>query len=274
MKKSYSYQDCYHILGLDLNSDWTTLRRTYKKLIQKWHPDRFADGTKEKLAAEGKIKTINIAYKQIHAFYRKKNTLPLARLEPELNSDTTSSFTDSPVKKQKVTETPIKRSTQSKPKTKPEVNKRTRFSIRMGVSTIVVLGSFYYYATESFHPEKPQIINNTQILPTSQHINTQHLTSKKHLSDSLTFDKKIPASNEIQEAADTSLKIKNTYFTNGSSISDVINIQGAPTKTEGDTWFYGDSEVHFIEGKVTYWIRKPQNPLKARMTINTSKTTK
>ena len=54
-------------------------------------------------------------------------------------------------------------------------------------------------------------------------------------------------------------------FSIGSSLGEVILIQGEPSKVEGDTWFYGKSKVEFSNGVVSNWYRDPANPLNAVM---------
>lgn len=58
MKKDY-----YEILGVDSNASIDDIKRAYKKLALKWHPDRWTSGTEEeKKTAEEKFKEIAEAY--------------------------------------------------------------------------------------------------------------------------------------------------------------------------------------------------------------------
>ncbi|MGD8926421.1 MAG: hypothetical protein PVG20_06210, partial [Thioalkalispiraceae bacterium] len=54
------------------------------------------------------------------------------------------------------------------------------------------------------------------------------------------------------------------YFTYGDTAGRVFEIQGVPTKTKGDIWYYGNSEVHFQEGRVKSWYVAEGNRLKAK----------
>ena len=56
MKKSKNY---YQILGVDRNADQNTLKKSYRKLCMKWHPDKNKDNQK---IAEEKFKEITEAY--------------------------------------------------------------------------------------------------------------------------------------------------------------------------------------------------------------------
>jgi molecular chaperone DnaJ len=56
-------KDFYEILGVDKNVTDDELKRVYRKLCVKWHPDKWANGTdEEKKNAETKFKEISEAY--------------------------------------------------------------------------------------------------------------------------------------------------------------------------------------------------------------------
>lgn len=54
------------------------------------------------------------------------------------------------------------------------------------------------------------------------------------------------------------------FFTYGDSPGKVFEVQGIPTRTVGDIWFYGNSEVHFNKGVVVSWYNSPAHPLKVK----------
>jgi hypothetical protein len=53
-------------------------------------------------------------------------------------------------------------------------------------------------------------------------------------------------------------------FGAGSSMEEVIAIQGAPTHVEDNVWHYGQSRVMFLNGAVLSWVQHPHHPLKTR----------
>lgn len=56
-------KDFYKILGVDKNADTETIKKAYKKLALKWHPDRFSNASeKEQKEAEEKFKEISEAH--------------------------------------------------------------------------------------------------------------------------------------------------------------------------------------------------------------------
>jgi len=273
MNKNDSYKDCYRILGISPSCSWPDLRKTYKKSIQKWHPDRFDDDSKEKEVAIDKIKSINIAYKQIHKYYQDNGTLPPVE-EPTRAKPTKKEPAARP-------ETPTKPQTStpgSAARKKPAGSKKTSKATYIS-STILLttLGASYYFFADNFYLEKTKTTQSNISLsnqagqphPSSSDINSTEKPAMplKHLKDNLTLETPTENTQLIQKSPYENPQLE-AFFTSGSSIADVIDIQGAPTKTEGDVWFYGNSEVHFKNGEVSYWVRSAKNPLKARMTFN------
>ena len=55
-------KDLYMILGVNRNSTIDEIRREYKKLVLKWHPDKHNETEEKKIFAEKKFKEINSAY--------------------------------------------------------------------------------------------------------------------------------------------------------------------------------------------------------------------
>lgn len=57
--------DYYRILQVDKNAKDEDLKKAYRKLAMKWHPDKNPNNKKE---AEAKFKQISEAYEVIHLF--------------------------------------------------------------------------------------------------------------------------------------------------------------------------------------------------------------
>lgn len=256
MEKSQSLKDCYDVLNINIDCNWDDLKKSYRRLIQKCHPDRFKDENDKEVATK-KLKDLNIAYKQLSNYYRKHGTLPLsipAPTEHNKNQSNRKKDTVPPAKKQ-----PLQ--TQRK-KTLPLVLiiifiPVTGIFIYPNLDSIVI--SFYdlfesqdkYQATKNKEPKKSNPVTSTyktdEISPYQDSFGNEQLTN--------------------------TLKKENKFFTYGSTIGEVILIQGPPEKIEGEIWYYGESEVHFKDGLVIDWFRNSNNPLKALALPEPSKET-
>jgi tetratricopeptide (TPR) repeat protein len=55
------------VLGLKNNTTQEEIKKSYRKLVKIWHPDRFTE-THQKLEAEAKLKQINEAYEALESY--------------------------------------------------------------------------------------------------------------------------------------------------------------------------------------------------------------
>jgi len=281
MKKSYSFKDCYNILNLTPDTSWYEIRRAYKKLIQKWHPDRYEANSKEKSAADTKIKAINIAYDQIHQYYRNNNnTLPQIETLHKPNEAAVNKTSDEVPHNTTAPPSTNNSQVDTKPRNKDATQKK-QFRKKRTIPvertyfrkliTITMLGSIYYLFADDIHS---LMINKKNTDENSQasfidinEKNTPQTTTKTHLEDNLVIEPYKHFAPSEQTAPKPIEPYDDVFFTSGSSIADVINIQGIPSRTDGDTWYYGDSIVYFKNGAVTHWVRSVQTPLKAKIVI-------
>ena len=247
MKNTQSYKIYYQTLNVEFDCNWKELRTGYKKAIQKWHPDRFEDGTEEKSAANEKIKAINIAYNHISSYYRENGSLPTIDTKPTERIQT-----------KKAPSTPsegsIDKKTYIKHKPKAPLHRSRNNTVNNSIFiiTTVSIGAYIYFSNDFDEPSKKlESMTNKEIMLDLESSTLKHNT---YIGDS----------HKIEQKQSTST-IKTFYFTKGSSIGDVINAQGLPTETNGDIWFYGDSEVHFKQGKVSHWVRSTNTPLKIKL---------
>jgi len=269
MNKVYSDDDCYRILTVESDCKWEELRKAYKLQIKKWHPDRFHDNETQKLLAEEKIKHINAAYKQLLDYFRKYGELP----------------TTDPAVRVQVTSTRIKpessiqstEATANRFELKPNKTK-TWFSARHLVITLITLFLVYLLFSQNSYTTNPHITNASKkpVAPTKINTLNQNTGNDLLASPENTNGLTITTNNSFlknnlehlipEQKADEPIT-KTDYFTYGSTIGDVISVQGTPDKVEGRTLHYKASEIYFSEGVVVGWKRDSSHHLKARITL-------
>jgi len=262
MKQLYTYDDCYKILKSNPNYSWKQIRKAYKLQIQSWHPDRFSEGTtEEKNAAEIKVKKINKAYQQLSNYYRKNGNLPSTLKQSQDNSSyrTQKNTPQSDHQTQsKPSPSDIPFHTEVKQQKKPAYDYKL-FSLRRIIAISIAIFLIYYL----YNTPMERISTHLQFHKADDSNNIKNLDYNIAISppqNNLNQPPKTSQNNQINEA-----NIEPKVFTYGSSMSDVIMIQGVPTKTDGDIWYYGKSTVHFQNGSVKYWTRKPGTPLHAEI---------
>lgn len=66
----------YRQLELNDRADWETARAHYRRLVNLWHPDRFAHRPRERAHAQQQFIKLTISYNALRNFYRKNHRLP------------------------------------------------------------------------------------------------------------------------------------------------------------------------------------------------------
>ena len=249
MKQHYTYAECYRILDVNPVCSRDELRRAYKLQIHHWHPDKFADKSAEKNTADDKIKCITTAHQQLVIYYREHGKLPL----PE-TADAPRKLPQPEVKERK--RAPINHSTQhstrhstqrSRQPPRP-ANKSSGIAPILGAMIVVVVLVWFYAPSEQLEPGLKQVKPLT--------------VSNSNKAETLS----IAAQPVLAQQLVTAPVVAEEFITYGSSIGEVISIQGTPTSTEGDTWYYAESELHFEAGKVVSWRHAGDSRLKTGIT--------
>ena len=275
------YNTCLTILGVKSSATQKELQVAYRKCANLWHPDRFQQSSKaERAASEQRMREINTAYQLLLQYFTKHGHLPGYKMPFEDVHDiplhteqqnTPTAENDFEAKKAETAK-----------QTKPQPRKKSR---KGGISAFLLVLVFVYYiffmpnsddqmkvspgmsensTTQQLADKSSDILSNTQN-PSPDKINNpaeskpkeepQYLFSSKEKSafDRSAFDKP-PEHDE---------KVK-AYFTYGDPPGKVYEVQGVPTKIDGDIWYYGKSEVHFTKGRVSFWSVIPPDELKAK----------
>ncbi|GAB4507899.1 MAG: hypothetical protein Tsb0026_05110 [Sulfuricaulis sp.] len=235
----------YQILGIQHGTSWKQLRKAYKSLVNTWHPDRFQQDSRKRKLAEEKTKEITQSYKELAEYYKKYGVLPLATKTvagtATENSATTGIPDSVPAPERRDPDPAVV--TTSAPAQKSPLS---AFTVRaIAVVTLAGIAYTIWQLEASQHQDNPRVT----------------VENANQATD---------ASNVENPNLDTSASDK--LFTLGSSLGEVYTIQGVPTRTEDDIWFYGKSKVYFSKGKVIRWDENSENPLRIKITGGTEKT--
>jgi hypothetical protein len=228
------FGDCYAVLGLPADTEWDVLRPHYRRLIHQWHPDRFAADSVQQRLAEERIKQITAAYQALDKYRRDHGVLPPAGTAAMPVDDRRSAWGQSQ-------ESDVVATDDSGDGRMGDANAfglPTRGRWRWGRAAIAVavliavmviaVRNLDWWSRKSGEADESVAEQvDTQLVP--------------RLADRLGEQRGIAI---------------------GSTIGDVHAIQGIPTATQGNTWYYGKSQVHFAQGTVISWDEDPGYPLR------------
>jgi hypothetical protein len=231
------YTNNYHILGIRPGVTWQELRQAYKSLVNIWHPDRFQQDIRQRKLAEEKTKEITQSYKELAEYYKKFGALPPITETAKVPVTEDIAPQDTPA----AHPAPESQDTElSATVTKPvEAHKSKRFRLPSAMAAAAIAGAIYLVL---------QIV-----LSERSNDQPQNENRLEQAADNKT---------DMDEDPDHRTSGDGKYFTFGMSLGEVYAIQGVPTKTEHDIWYYGGSKVYFVQGKVQHWEESPDNPLR------------
>ena len=128
---------------------------------------------------------------------------------------------------------------------------------KLSLTVIAGTGALYLYDADLFRRMNP-----AGFLPEPVQ---QFYSSDRALVDSAEFQRlESQAKRQVREAVGRGREAKGDFFTLGSDEEQVLRVQGKPVQKSGAVWRYGDSEVHFVAGRVAAWKSSPGNPLRAK----------
>jgi len=227
------YSAFYAALGVDPDTDWETLRRHYRRLMGQWHPDRFSGDTASREIAEERSKQITIAYQALWKYKRQNGVLPPRK--PAMGE----MGAPGPRRHARPVPDGVRSNNHAKtgaiaatgsPLSKDGPGRRRRVALAL----FVVIPALYF-ADRYAGPMAPD---------------DRQPTNDLNRPDTAT---QAPAESPRRELG---------WIWIGSTLGEVYAAQGIPTLTQGDTWHYGKSQIHFAQGKVISWSQHPDNPLR------------
>ena len=243
MSSSSDFARLYGALGCKPGCTWEEVRKGYRRQAQAWHPDRFPEASPERAEAEKRIVLINRAYQALAAYWKRFGDLP-GQVTEQQKAERAKSRVRKRTPRPKSRSQPITvvRQTETAKTAHPSHNQSISL-VTLVFLCIAVYGFLYW--------------KSGQPLDGALHSSGSRLESHSYTT---------PTSHEIPDLVhDEEGQI---YFTVGSTMSKVHELQGIPTRMEGQTWYYGDSKVHFVDGLVASWESSPNNPLYALQTFN------
>lgn len=87
-----SYQKCYEILAIPDDADWSQASLAYRKLVQRWHPDRY-EGDDSKMAEERFVE-LTVAFNKLRDYHRNHQILPFVDADLENRSASNDEIID------------------------------------------------------------------------------------------------------------------------------------------------------------------------------------
>ena len=147
--------DYYGILGLSTNSDILEIKRAYRKLVKKYHPDK--NGNVDNLEM---IKKINIAF-EVLADKNKRDSYDKLCLEIESNKSVNRIDLDINSRKEKNV---FHNESNENSSTYEQIKRTSRFNIIVEPSLCMAFGSCEILAPHVFIVDKNKMINPKAIV--------------------------------------------------------------------------------------------------------------
>ncbi len=236
-----NHQECYRLLGLTPASTWDEAHQAWRREVQKWHPDRFPDEPAQRARAAQHMQRLNEALARLEAYQRRHGRLPLEAQAPPAD----------PVPE------PPPRTAEPPPEPAAAPRPSRKRASWWPVGIIALLAATYTWlqhpASETHAPpdSRPPLPVPSARPPAEGASPAPSETLPKP-----PFERPLgtPGGDDATQAT----------FTYGDPIGKVIEVQGVPSRTVGDIWFYGASEVHFRNGRVVRWYSSTDTPLHTR----------
>jgi len=239
MDTNHNYEQCYSILGLRPDSSWAEVRRNYRNLLKKWHPDRFEDLSDKHRQAEERTKEITKAYKALADYHRKHSVLPDVSPPAPPHTPDTAETGHAERDEQPGSDldhaddrTPAS-DVQSDEPVGPQHARSVRWRTVAGLSFAVLIIALWLSETPG----------------------TKTTPDADETGSGTSSPASVPGGHSESNSG-------SKLFRRGSTIGEVYSAQGIPTNTGDGFWEYGKSKIYIANGVVTHWEEHPDNPLR------------
>lgn len=224
----------FRTLGLEPHVKPSEVKQAYRTLVKKWHPDIHQSQPYETRAlAERKFREIHEAYRRIAQSWEKPSS---ARAPGGTEGRRSGRTSAEPGPKIKITV--------------PRERARFRIAIRpLSVSKVILPALLLLAAVftlTQFQPDFP--VPRTETGPANTDTAGTKLPEVRPEPEETRPSPPPPVQSEtlLQPVEPQA----SSFFTIGSTTAEVLAAQGPPSRTQGQTWSYGLSEVQFKNGRV------------------------
>ena len=262
---------CYQIIGISRDCTWDELRSAYRRQIQKHHPDRFQQQPEQQLIAKERTLELNKAFDILEEYYRKNGKLPTDALKSSAVKSQHQTRTEETTSKAGHTESNT--TVQIKPAKPKQSAPKTSWGL---VIVIALLGYIIFWENtpqsgnshsypstdDSFYGRKSKTLDGVSGNSPQDRLPDNADNAQIHTRPRINANSS-PSTSSAPLGMESKIH-EGPFFTFGDTPGKVFEIQGIPTRTVGDTWFYGASEVHFKKGVVASWHNSPDHPLKVK----------
>jgi hypothetical protein len=235
----------FQMLGLKPDSKPSEVRQAYRALVKQWHPDRHHSESYEARAqAEKKFREIDEAYRRISGRWKKPQRS--ARHPSGVPEESRPHRTQSPG---------------TKAHAAPTASGRLKIDIRPFLRSKIVLPALLLAAAVLVLIQLPSFLQDTTVdteTPASKTVEpspadktpTDREPTETDVPPSSTDLMTTPSPVETPALLQPQSAAPLTFFTLGSTDSEVLSVQGPPSRIQGQTWIYGLSEIQFRNGRV------------------------
>jgi len=270
------------VLDLEQGASWEEVRNQYRRLVQKWHPDRYADA--ERGVAEERLKEINLAFSWLSIHYRDSPGLQHpSRQTPSTEETEQASAGDAPPPWQEP----------------PDAVKPTRVFGTLSIVTALLLAiglsAAWHLFSTAVEPDQADDAGEVDASPDSGYVPSTpsepapiaffsvgstrqevlgiqgRPTDDKgdiwYYGNSIIFFEKgrvvawqQSATNPLRVSSPRRIAASNTFISNGMNSASVREIQGEPSNivtsswpSREEIWEYGKSRIYFKNGEVVGW---------------------
>jgi len=235
----------FRVLGVKPGSKPSEVRQAYRALVKQWHPDlHHSESYEIRALAEKKFREIDEAYRRISRSWKKpprsaryrtgvqKEARPQGRQQSETKAHAAHAAAS-----------------------RPKIDIRLLFRAKIVLPVLLLVAAIFVLTQlPSFLPDTavdvetpgPKTFEPLPGAETSTSSEPGETTGPPSSTDLMTPPSPVLPPELLQPKPGAPL----AFFMLGSTAAEVISVQGAPSRVQGQTWIYGLSEIQFRNGRV------------------------